>query len=94
VRDKREDRENPATRGKKPKHEFINENFNHQTRKETHIILASLKLKNNDRTVLVNIDKKLIDWIDQQIKAGKYRDRDHLIESVVAHYFKINATEP
>jgi hypothetical protein len=40
--------------------------------------------KNNQATVLANIDKDLISWMDKQVKAGKYRNREQLIEAAIA----------
>jgi hypothetical protein len=42
-----------------------------------YVISVSLKLRNSERTVLANIDKKLAEWIDQQVQTGKYRDKSH-----------------
>jgi Arc/MetJ-type ribon-helix-helix transcriptional regulator len=47
-----------------------------------------LKLKNNQRTVLANIDNGLVEWIDQQVKAGNYRDRNEVVETAINHFKK------
>lgn len=62
--------------------------FHHWLVEKGYIILASSKLKNNEKTVLANLDKELVDWVDQQIKNGKFCDRSQLIESAVAEYKK------
>jgi hypothetical protein len=62
--------------------------FHHWLIEKGYIILVSLKLKNNQRTVLANLDNKLVEWIDQQVKAGNYHDRSEVVESVLNHYKK------
>jgi len=62
--------------------------FHHWLIEKGYIISVSLKLKNNQRTVLANIDNGLVEWIDQQVKAGNYRDRSEVIESAINHFKK------
>ncbi len=62
--------------------------FHHWLVEKGYIILASSKLRNSERTVLANIDKDLVDWIDLQVQSGKYRDRNQLIESAISQYKK------
>jgi metal-responsive CopG/Arc/MetJ family transcriptional regulator len=47
-----------------------------------------LKLKNNERTVLINIDKGLVEWMDQQVQKGNFSGRSQLIENVITQYKK------
>jgi hypothetical protein len=62
--------------------------FHHWLIEKGFIILASSKLKNSERTVLANIDKNLIDWIDLQVQTRKYHDRNQIIESALSQYKK------
>ena len=62
--------------------------FHHWLIEKGYIILVSSQLKNNELTVLADIDKQLVAWMDQQVQKEKYRDRSHLIESVIAQYKK------
>ena len=62
--------------------------FHHWLIEKGYIISVSLKLKNNQRTVLANIDNGLVEWIDQQVKAGNYRDRSEVVESAINHFKK------
>jgi hypothetical protein len=52
------------------------------------ILIVSSQLKNNQATLLANIDKELVEWIDKQVQTGKFRDKNDLIESVLAQYKK------
>jgi len=58
--------------------------FHHWLIEKGYIILASLKLKNSERTILANIDRSIVEWMDQQVQKGKYRDRSQLIESAIS----------
>ena len=59
--------------------------FHHWLIEKGYIIIASSQFKkNNQATVLANIDKDLIGWMDKQVKAGKYRNREQLIEAAIA----------
>jgi hypothetical protein len=51
-----------------------------------YVVLISEKMKDDERTVLVNLDKALVDWVDQQVGKGKHKDRQHLIENALAQY--------
>jgi Arc/MetJ-type ribon-helix-helix transcriptional regulator len=42
-----------------------------------------LQLKNSERTVLANIDKSLVEWIDGQVQIGNFSDRSQLIKSAL-----------
>lgn len=60
--------------------------FHHWLIEKGYMLLVSAQLKDNERTVLVNLDKAFVDWVDEQVGKGKFRDRNHLIESAVAQY--------
>ena len=60
--------------------------FHHWLIEKGYILLVSAGLKSNERTVLVNLDKALADWVDQQVTEGKFENRDGLIEKAVAQY--------
>jgi hypothetical protein len=62
--------------------------FHHWLIEKGYIILANLKLKNSERTVLINIDKELVEWIDSQVQKGNFSDRSQLIENAIAQYKK------
>lgn len=32
------------------------------------------------QSISVTIDKELVDWIDEQVRTQKYRNRSHLVE--------------
>ncbi len=51
-----------------------------------YVILVGSKLKKDETTVLLNLNKKLVYWVDEQVQAGKYRDRSHLIGRAVSQY--------
>jgi len=62
--------------------------FHHWLIEKGYVILISSQLENAERTVLVNLNKELIEWADQQIQKGKFRDRNQLVESAIALYKK------
>jgi hypothetical protein len=62
--------------------------FHHWLIEKGYILLVSSKLKKNEQTVLANIDNALVEWIDQQVKAGNYRDRSEVVESAINHFKK------
>jgi len=64
--------------------------FHHWLIEKGYVILISSQLKNAERTILVNLDKELIEWIDQQIQKGEYRDRNQAMGSAIAQYKKEN----
>jgi hypothetical protein len=57
--------------------------FHHWLIKKGYIILVSSQLKNSEQTVLVDLDKKLVAWIDQQVQQGKYHERAEVIEKAL-----------
>ncbi len=62
--------------------------FHHWLIEKGYIILLNARLKNSETTVLVNIDKKLAEWIDKQVKESKFSDKNRLVESAIAQYKK------
>ena len=60
--------------------------FHHWLIEKGYLILISSQSKNSERTVLVNLDKKLVEWADQQIQKGKFRDKNQLIGNAIAQY--------
>ena len=60
--------------------------FHHWLIEKGYVVLISSQLKNAERTVLVNLSKSLVEWIDQQIQKGEFRDRNQLIGSAIAQY--------
>jgi RNA:NAD 2'-phosphotransferase (TPT1/KptA family) len=59
--------------------------FHHWLIEKGYIIIASLKLKNKE-SIFASIDNDLLKWIDEQVQSGKYHNRSHLIESIIAQY--------
>jgi hypothetical protein len=64
---------------------FTTWQFHHWLIEKGYIIIASLKLENK-ASLFASVDQDLLKWIDEQVQSGKYRDRSHLIESVLAEY--------
>jgi hypothetical protein len=62
--------------------------FHHWLIEKGYIISVSSKLKNNETTVLANIDQQLVEWIDRQVQKGNFKDRSQLIENAIAQYKK------
>ena len=60
--------------------------FHHWLIEKGYMLLMSAELKGNQRTLLVNLDKELADWIDKQVTKGKSGDRNRLIRKAVAQY--------
>ena len=60
--------------------------FHHWLIEKGYIILVSLELKNNQRTVLANLEKKLVEWMDKQVQEGKYIDRRQLVEHAIVQF--------
>jgi hypothetical protein len=60
--------------------------FHHWLIEKGYVILISSQLKNAERTVLVNLDKELVEWADQQIQKGEFRDKNQLIGRAIAQY--------
>ena len=65
---------------------FTTWQFHHWLIEKGYVILVSSKLKNSELTILSNVDKGLIEWVDQQVQKGNYRDRSQLIENAIAQY--------
>ena len=65
---------------------FTTYQFHHWLIEKGYIILANSQLKNNQATLLANIDKEVIDWVDMQVKAGNFRDRNQLVETAIAQF--------
>ena len=57
--------------------------FHHWLIEKGYIIIVDSQLKNNQETILANINKDLILWIDNQIKAGYYSNREQVIETAI-----------
>jgi hypothetical protein len=60
--------------------------FHHWLIEKGYLLLVSTKLKEDETTVLVNLDKEFVDWADRQVKNGKFKDRKDLIEAAVSQY--------
>ncbi|MGO8805476.1 MAG: hypothetical protein ACLQO7_02580 [Candidatus Bathyarchaeia archaeon] len=60
--------------------------FHHWLIEKGYLILISKELKDCEQTVLVNLDKAFLDWADKQVKAGKFKDRNQLIQAAMAKY--------
>ena len=60
--------------------------FHHWLIEKGYMILISAQLKDGERSLLVNLDKSWVDWVDQQVGKGKFRDRNDLIKSAMAQY--------
>ena len=53
--------------------------FHHWLIEKGYLLLKSTELGGNERTVLVNLDKELADWMDKQVAEGKATDRNRLV---------------
>jgi hypothetical protein len=62
--------------------------FHHWLIEKGYIIQVSLKLKNNQRTVLANIDNELVEWMNQRVQRGEFVDKSQLVETAIAQYKK------
>ena len=62
--------------------------FHHWLIEKGYVILISSQLKDSQRTVLVNLDKGLLEWADRQVQKGEFRDKNQLIGSAIAQYKK------
>ena len=62
--------------------------FHHWLIEKGYIISVNSKLKNNETTVLANIDKQLVEWIDRQVPKDNFTGRSQLIENAIAQYKK------
>ena len=51
-----------------------------------YLLVVSAKLKGDERTVLVNLDKEMACWVDQQVAKCKFEDRSRLIQEALAQY--------
>ena len=60
--------------------------FHHWLIEKGYLLLVSTELKGNERSILVNLDKELADWVDQQVAKGRFEDRNRLIQKAVAQY--------
>jgi hypothetical protein len=67
--------------------------FHHWLKEKGYVILISSKLKDAERTVLVNLDKELVEWADQQIQKGESIDKNQLIASAIAQYKKAHESK-
>ena len=61
---------------------FTTWQFHHWLLEKGYIIIASSNLKDK-ASLLASVDKELLEWIDGQVQSGKYRDRSHLIETIL-----------
>lgn len=59
--------------------------FHHWLIEKGYIIIASLNLKSK-ASLFTSLDANLLKWIDDQVQSGKYKDRSHLIESILSEY--------
>lgn len=42
------------------------------------------------KTILpVSVDKETIDWLEKELKKGKFRNRSHLVEEALKHYKQV-----
>jgi hypothetical protein len=60
--------------------------FHHWLIEKGYLLLLSTQLKANEQTVFVNLDKTFVDWVDEQVKSGKFEDRNKVIEAALAQY--------
>jgi hypothetical protein len=60
--------------------------FHHWLIEKGYMILVNSELKGNEQTVLVNLDEAFVDWVDGQVKSGKFRDRNQAIKAALAQY--------
>lgn len=59
--------------------------FHHWLIGKGYIIIASINLEDK-ASLFASVDKDMLKWIDEQIQSGKYRDRSHLIESIISEH--------
>ena len=64
---------------------FTTWQFHHWLIEKGYIIITSLNLEDK-ASLFASVDKDLLEWIDGQIQSGKYRDRSHLIESILSEH--------
>jgi len=64
--------------------------FHHWLIEKGYMLLVSAELKGDERTLLVNLDRALADWVDQQVTKGKFENRNQLIENALAQYKMIH----
>ena len=60
--------------------------FHHWLIEKGYLLLVSAELGAGERTVLVNLDKKTADWVDEQVAKGKFRDRGALFSEAVRRF--------
>jgi hypothetical protein len=58
--------------------------FHHWLIEKGYLLLKNAELKGNERTVMVNLDKALADWVDKQVAEGK--DRNRLVADALEQY--------
>ena len=46
-------------------------------------LLAKIAKKTGEGKAGVFVDRKLLEWVDGQVDAGKYRDRSHAVEEMI-----------
>lgn len=49
-------------------------------------MIVNSQLKSNQAAILANIDKDIINWVDEQVKAGKFSDRNQIVEAAIKSY--------
>jgi hypothetical protein len=65
--------------------------FHHWLIEKGYMLLVSAQLKGNEQTVLVNLDKSIIDWVDHQVKRGKSKDRSELVAKALNRFMQAGA---
>ncbi len=64
---------------------FTTWQFHHWLIEKGYIIIANLNLENKS-CLFASLNKDQLKWIDEQVQSGKYRDRSHLIESILSEH--------
>ena len=67
---------------------FTTWQFHHWLIEKGYITIISAETKNDEKTILLNLDRNLSDWIDQKVKQGKHIDGNELIVNAIARYKK------
>ena len=64
---------------------FTTWQFHHWLIEKGYLIIASLNLEDK-ASFFASVDKGLLEWVDEQVQSGKYRDRSHLIEGILSEH--------
>ena len=60
--------------------------FHHWLIDRGYLLLVNSELKGDQATVLVNLDKQLVDWLDKEAKKQGFSGKNPLIEKALVEY--------